>query len=448
VAAAALAPPARGEGLTSPPVLPNLSSAPNTVEVNLTAEPARVTLVPGTETNVWAYNGRVPGPTLEAHEGDRVIIHFQNNLPEPTTIHWHGLHVPVEADGNPMDPIPPGGSYDYVFTLKPGSAGTYWYHPHPHQQTLWQTAHGLFGAIIVRAPDDPLPASIPEKLLILWDNRINADGSLDLPQFVSRFDLASGREGNVLFVNDQIQPTLTIRKGEVQRWRIINAAAGRYFRLSLPGHTLLYVGSDAGLFERPVEVSDILLASAERVELLVRGTGDPGSAAILQSLPYDRYDPTYRPTDWNTTHNLLTLQYSTEEPIAPPAIPTTLRPVAALDPARAVATRKIDFYNGLINGKQFSLTRVDVTAKLNTTEVWQILNPNADDHPFHLHGFSFQVLDSKGVPIPAWEDTVNVPKNGSVRIVVEFRDYPGKRMFHCHILSHEDGGMMGILEVQ
>jgi suppressor of ftsI len=105
---AILASPAGAEALVPPPVLLNLSSAPNTVEVNLTAEPTRLSLVPDTETNVWAYNGQVPGPTLEVREGDRVIVHFQNNLPEATTIHWHGIHLPVEADGNPMDPAPIG----------------------------------------------------------------------------------------------------------------------------------------------------------------------------------------------------------------------------------------------------------------------------------------------------------------------------------------------------
>jgi bilirubin oxidase len=453
LAALAVSPdPVAAAELGPPPVLPNLSSAPNTVEVNITAEPATVGLGASEAVPVYAYNGSVPGPTLEAREGDRVIVHFRNNLPEATTIHWHGIHLPVEADGNPMDPVPPGGSYDYVFTVHPGTAGTYWYHPHPHHATHHQVTLGLFGGLIIRAADDPLPASMTEQLLLLTDHRFSADGTLDVPEAnetLPSFDLVTGREGEVALVNGQLMPTLSIRSGEVQRWRVINASPGRYYRLALAGHTVLHVGSDGGLFERPMEVNDILLSPSERVELLVRGTGTPGSQVVLQSLPYDRYEPAFRPDDWRTPLDLLTVQYTEEEPTPPLAVPATLRPVPALDPAQAVATRRINLEIGpRINGRSFSLNRVEFRAKLNTTEIWRISNTTPIDHSFHLHGFSFQVLDSSGVPIPRWEDTVNVRKNSSVRIVVEFRDYPGKRMFHCHTLAHEDAGMMAILEVE
>jgi suppressor of ftsI len=436
----------------SPPILQNLSSAPNTVEVNITAAPATVSLGPSAATPVYAYNGQVPGPTLEAREGDRVIVHFKNDLPEETTIHWHGLHIPVEADGNPMDPVPPGGSYDYVFTIQPGMAGTYWYHPHPHHATLHQVASGLFGGLVIRAADDPLPADLPERLLLLSDHRFKADGTLNVPKAhasLPTFDAVTGREGEVVLVNGQLKPTLSLRSGELQRWRVVNASPGRYYRLALSGHTFLHVGTDGGLFERPVEVSDILLAPSDRAELLVRGTGAPDSQVVLQSLPYNRYESTFTPKDWKTPLDLLTVQYTAEEPTTPLAIPATLRPVPALDPAKAVATRTIRLEIGpTINGKSFSMDRVDLRAKLNTTEIWRIVNTTGIDHPFHLHGFSFQVLDSSGVPIPRWEDTVNIKQNRSLRIVVEFRDYPGKRMFHCHTLAHEDHGMMAILDVE
>src|SRR6478735_5768285 len=166
--------------LAMPAVLKNISRVPGTVEVNLSAGPARLALLPGHVTNAYAYNGSVPGPTLEVHEGDHVIIHFHNDLPEPTTIHWHGLHIPAAMDGSPLRPIGAGKRYDYVFTIPRGSAGTYWYHPHPDVRTGYQMAMGLFGAIIVRDPKDPLPASLPEKLLVLSDNRFKPDGSPDI----------------------------------------------------------------------------------------------------------------------------------------------------------------------------------------------------------------------------------------------------------------------------
>jgi FtsP/CotA-like multicopper oxidase with cupredoxin domain len=444
--------PALSDTLSSPPVLVNASTVPHTVEVTITAEVKRLSLRPGTTTEVFAYNGTIPGPTLEMREGDHVIVHFHNKLPEQTTIHWHGLHVPITSDGSPFYPIQPGGQKDYVFTVPRGSAGTYWYHPHPHFRAGYQVAKGLVGAIIVRADDDPLP-TMPDKLLVITDNRFTADGSVDIsdPKSVQgSVDLENGREGNIVFVNGQVMPKLTIHSGEVQLWRIVNATAARVFRVAIPGQTLTYVGSDGGLFEKPEEVKDIVIANSERAEVLVRGTGAPGSATVLQSLPYDRYMPQTRPEGWDTPLDLLSVQYSTAPPTIAPAIPATLRRIEALDPAKSRATRVLVLSQGLINGKMMDMNRVDVSARLGDTEIWQLENVVGMDHPFHLHGFQFQVLDRNGVPEKQrrWKDTVNVPKHESVRIIVRYDDNPGRWMFHCHILDHEDHGMMGILEVK
>jgi FtsP/CotA-like multicopper oxidase with cupredoxin domain len=423
------------------------------VEVTLTAAPARIALRPGVTSDVYAYNGSVPGPTLEVHEGDHVIVHFHNKLSEPTTIHWHGIHLPAAQDGAPFSPVPAGGERDYVFTLARGSAGTYWYHPHTDMKTGPQVARGLFGAIIVRAADDPLPAALPEKVLILADNRLLASGAIDLPDMHSpqgKLDDENGREGDLLFVNGQLSPKLTIRSGEVQRWRIINASGARVYRLAIAGHAFLHVGNDGGLFEHPREVREIVVANSERVEILVRGTGTPGSSTTLQSLPYDRYVPQTRPKDWNVVRDLVSIQYSDSAPVRAAAIPSTLRHVPAVDTSKATATRVFALTQGLINGRTMDLNRVDITTRLGATEIWQIENLVGMDHPFHLHGFQFQVIDRNGVaePFRSWKDVVNVPKHETVRLVVRFTDFPGKWMFHCHILSHEDMGMMGILEVK
>lgn len=434
------------------PQSPEPATAParRVVEVSLRASVERLQLIPGVTTAVYAYNGTVPGPVLEFMEGDEVVVRFRNDLPEETTVHWHGLHLPFDADGSPFHPVAPGETYVYRFTVRPGTAGTYWYHPHPNHHTGPQVARGLYGGIIVRAPDDPLPV-LTERLLILSDNRLLEDGSLDLPERHSpagRVDFENGREGVHLFVNGVEQPTLDIRPGEVQRWRIINASAGRYYRLAMPGHAMVHIGTDGGLFERPVPVDELLLAVAERAELLVTG-GAAGSRATLQSLPYDRYIPQTRPRDWNTTRHLLTLR-TTGAPAAPARMPDRLRRVPALDPAAATATREIVFSQGFINGRLMDMDRVDVSAPLGATEIWQVENIVGMDHPFHLHGFQFQVLDRDGVPepFPAWKDTVNLPRKSVVRLIVRYDNYPGKWMFHCHILDHEDHGMMGILEVR
>ena len=424
-----------------------------TVELTLTAAPTRLTLRPGTPSDVFAYNGQVPGPTLELREGDRVVIHFRNELSEPSTIHWHGLHIPASHDGSPFHPVAPGKQHDYVFTIPPGTAGTYWYHPHPHHLTGHQVAKGLYGAIIVRADDDPLPRTLTERLLILSDNRFRADGSIDITDPNTpdgRIDSENGREGDIQFVSGVVRPTLSIRSGEVQRWRIVNASAARVYRLALRNHSFIHVGNDGGLFERPVVKNEIVLGVGERVELLVRGSGQPGDRAVLEALPYDRYIPQTRPKDWNTARELVVLQYTDEPPAAFVEIPATLRVIPPLDTTRVTARRLMVLTQHLINGKSMDLERVDVHGPLGATEIWEIENLVGMDHPFHLHGFQFQVLDRNGVPEPfrSWKDVVNVPKHETARFIVRYDDFPGKWMFHCHILDHEDHGMMGVLEVK
>jgi FtsP/CotA-like multicopper oxidase with cupredoxin domain len=440
--------------LREPPTLRNISSVPGVVEVELTAAPARLRLLPGGPlVSVYAYNGTVPGPTLDVHEGDSVIVHFHNHLPDTTTVHWHGLHLPVAADGSPLDPIAPGRSYDYVFRVPAGYAGIYWYHPHPDKHTTFQVAMGLFGAVIIRSAHDPLAArGIPEKLLILSDNRFDSTGAIAFPDprsIQAEIDLENGREGNVLFVNGQVMPTIPIRRGEVQRWRVVNASAARVYRLSLAGQPLIHVGSDGGLFEHPRDEREILLANSGRVEVLVRGMGAPGSEAVLEDLPYDRYMPQTRPEDWDSTRTLLTVRETSAPPVQPVVIPSELRPVPPIDTTHVAVRRLIVMSQGLINGKRMDLHRVDLRGRLGTTEIWEVQNVVGMDHPFHLHGFHFQVLDRDGVsePYRSWKDLVNVPKHSEVRIVVHFADFPGKWMYHCHILDHEDEGMMGILQL-
>jgi FtsP/CotA-like multicopper oxidase with cupredoxin domain len=439
--------------LTGPARFTNISKLPKTIEVNLTASVTTLSLQPGIKSEVFAYNGQTPGPTLDVREGDHVIVHFKNDLPEPTTVHWHGIHLPFDSDGSPYHPIAPGATHDYVFTVPVGTAGTYWYHPHPDHRTGIMIGKGLYGGIIVRAADDPLPASMPEKFLILSDNRFLQDGSIDFPHPQSHhatIDESNGREGPVLFVNGVVMPKISIRSGEVQRWRIVNASAGRIYRLVLTGHTFIQVGTDGGLFEKPVEEKEILLTTGERVELLVRGSDAPGGKSVLQTLPYDRYVPQTRPKDWETTRDLLTLETTNDAPVAPVAIPAVLRKVPALDTNAVTAVRTVVFSQGLINGKMMDMARVDVSTKVGATEIWEIENVVGMDHPFHLHGFQFQVLDRDGVPekYRAWKDMLNIPKHSSARIIVRYDDFPGKWMFHCHILDHEDHGMMGVLEVR
>lgn len=433
-------------------LMENISSEPGIVEVEITASPERLSLLPDTETDAYAYNGQIPGPLLEISEGDSVIIHFRNELDEETTIHWHGMHLPFVSDGSPFHPVQPGESYTYTFKVHPGTAGTYWYHPHPHHRTAWQVGMGLYGGIIVRDPNDPLPDELEDKLLILSDNRFDEEGNIDFAEEGTRqfkVDEMNGREGDVLFVNDEIMPELSIRSGDVQRWRIVNASGARIYRLGLEGHTFTHVGSDGGLFEHPEKTDEIVLANGERAEVLVHGTADPGSEVTLQALPYNRYMAQWRPTDWDQTRDLLTLTYSDEPSMESPEIPETLRPIPKLNPDEVTATRVMRMSNGKINSKTMDMARVDESAELGATEIWEIRNLVGMDHPFHLHGYQFQVFERNGEPVSQtkWEDTVNVPGFENARFIVRYDNYPGKWMYHCHILDHEDQGMMGVLEV-
>ena len=450
---------------TEPATLENRAREPRTVEVDLVAAPHQATLVPGKQTGTYAYNGALPGPTLDATEGDRVVVHFTNRLAEPTNVHWHGLHIPSDQDGLPMDLVPPGGKRDYVFTIPAGTAGTYWYHPHGHGRTGGQIARGLAGAIRVRPAADPLPAGIPDTLVVLSDNRLTADGAIAPTTDADRMN---GREGDLRFVNGRIFPTLPVRAGELRRLRLVNTSAARYHRLAIPGHALHLIATDGGFLAAPGPVPEVLLAPGERAEVLVRATGQPGSTAELVDLPYARGAMTPMPPAPGGGHGdhyrvqqaeaagtpLMTLAYGQEPATSAPAIPNALRPVPTL-PVAGATVRTVTFSENhtaldfRVNGQKFAPDRVDMRARLGTTEVWAIRNQGDMDHPFHLHGFSFQVLDRDGRPEPfrAWKDTVNVRKGEEVRIAVRFADFPGPRVFHCHIIEHEDLGMMGTLQV-
>src|SRR5512144_1084440 len=229
-------------------MLENESADPQQFAAVLRAAPATAVLEEGTATPMWLYNGIAPGPMIELREGQHVRIRLDNELPEDTTIHWHGLPVPPEQDGNPMDPVPPGTSRYYEYELPYGSAGTYWYHPHPHDRTAAQVVFGLAAPLLVRAADDPL-ANLAEVTLFITGMRLEGDAQLSTN---TGLDWTIGRQGEALIVNGARLPRHTVRPGTTQRWRIVNATNARHFRLALDGHTLTLVGTDGGLLGAPV----------------------------------------------------------------------------------------------------------------------------------------------------------------------------------------------------
>jgi len=448
-----------GQPLTDLTRLANTSTTPNEFVATLVAQRASKAMLPGTSTEFWTYNSRVPGPLIDVFEGDTLRIRLENQLSQETTVHWHGLPVPPAQDGNPMDPIAPGASRIYEFTLPVGSAGTYWYHPHPHEYTAEQVFRGMAGLLIVRSRTDPVPVAIDERLLVISDLRLASDGTIP-PN--TPMDWQNGREGNYVLVNGQYQPVLTINPGQSQRWRILNATNARYLRLALTGHTLTLIGTDGGLLRSPVPgLDEILLAPAERVEVIVTASLSSQTSAVLQALPYNRGGMGMMGTS-STTISLLTLSYASAATAAV-ALPNALNSIADL--GVPTNTKRLVFSSGmgmggmgggmmsfLIDGKSFDPARIDLTSRVNEVEQWTIENRSSMDHPFHLHGTQFQVVSRTGSggttndPYLAWRDTVNVAAFETVVFNV-VQHQLGKRMYHCHILEHESQGMMGVLEV-
>ncbi|MBA4710808.1 multicopper oxidase family protein [Aquitalea aquatica] len=418
----------------------------------LAAAPVKLPLLPGKPaTTFWAYNGQIPGPAIVAWEGDAVSLQFTNQLSQPSTIHWHGMPVPATQDGNPHDPVLPGQTRDYQFRLPADSAASYWYHPHPHGYTGQQAYMGLAGVFVVKSRHDPL-AHLPEQWLVLSDLKLDAQGQIAANGAADQHD---GREGQFVLINGGWQPVIGLAEGERQRWRIWNACSARILKLALPAHDVQLVGTDGGLIATPRGIDTLLLSPGERAEIVITGRFAAGKASALQALPYHRGKA--MGPEQSTTLTLATISRTGSKATA--ELPTTLRPIAGLG-APAVK-RVVEFSENmadpsamfLINGKKFDMNRVDFSGKVGQVEEWDIVSQAHMDHPFHIHGTQFQVLarTDDGVwqdePFLAWRDVVNIPAGETVRLRF-VQHLPGLRMFHCHILEHEDAGMMATLDVQ
>jgi FtsP/CotA-like multicopper oxidase with cupredoxin domain len=423
------------------------SSDPRVVEIELVAAPARWTFADGRSIAGYAYNGAVPGPRIEGRVGDTLVVHFRNELPEPTTIHWHGLRLPAEMDGGPhsQPPVPPGGTFEYRFELL--DAGTFWYHPHVAEAT--QMERGLYGAIVVRGDDEPEVDT--EAVLVLDDLLLGDDG--ELAPFGGLLEEHGGREGPVQLVNGRLTPRVAVRAGERQRWRIVNAGSARFYRLALPGHRFTVIGTDAGRVPAPWTADELFLVPGDRVDVLVDVAPTPGAELALTNERYARGHGSgvFSPMQ------VLTLAVTDEAPLSTRAPFTSTRQVDPLE-VDGLAPRPIVFDETIdaatetvrfsINGESYP----DVTpihARVGETLVWELVNDSEMDHPFHLHGFFFRVLARDGVEEtrPTWEDTIHLRGGERVRIAFPIEDRPGMWMYHCHILEHVDHGMMGTLHI-
>jgi FtsP/CotA-like multicopper oxidase with cupredoxin domain len=444
------------EGTFESTIASDLDAADDVVEVELEAREADVEIAEGRRVRMWTYNGVLPGPRIEARVGNTVRVRFKNSLPEGTTIHWHGLRVPNSMDGVHLvqTPIAPGAEFTYEFIVP--DAGTFWYHPHIRSDE--QVERGLYGSVLVRGNDEPTTTT--DRVVVLDDILIDPS-TWQLAAFDPMTQAMVGRQGNVILANGRAHPIADVRPGGLHRFRFVNAANARYFRLSLPDQSLILIGSDGGFLESAREVSEILLVPGERADVLV--VAGPGSASTVEwkTLSYDRGHGTGALPD----ATVFEMRRTAESEIPTPSVPAALASIAELPAATASRELRLEESMGgghsghsgsaamgpvfSINGRVYPDTE-QLQSALEAVEEWSIINDTEMDHPFHLHGYRFQLTSEAGAApaFRAWRDTINVPAEKTVRIRVRFEANPGTWMFHCHILEHAERGMAGELQVQ
>ncbi len=458
--------------LRVPPLLDGVPGADGKV-YDLTVASGKSEFLSGVTTPTLGINGAYLGPTIRCRENDRVTLRVKNSLTRPTTLHWHGLRLPAASDGGPHQVVEPGAVWEASFAIKQG-ASLCWYHSHLMEQTGEQVLRGLAGLFLIedeqsksqRLPSDYGVDDIP---LVIQDRRFNADGSFDYD--LSMHDVMMGYKGNVILVNGTANPHVVLRRQRT-RLRILNGSNSRIYTLGLDdGADLVVIGSDGGLLERPVRLRRVRLAPGERIELLV----DMQSAQSVRLMSYPD-----RVAAGGTGPGMMMggMAGNTERfPIielradrlesADLSLPERLIQVPNWNAAQAARTRSFELempmmgMGGMmgarrmggamgINGRAMDMARVDERVALGSVEIWQIRNTTPLAHPFHIHGVQFRTLDRDGrPPLPhegGLKDTVLVDPDSTVRVITEFSDFADPRhpyMYHCHILEHEDAGMMG-----
>jgi len=433
-------------------------------KVTLTPGPAQLNLVgvPHPNTEVWCYNGAVPGPVLRARQGSRLKIAVQNKLAEPTTVHWHGLRVPNAMDGVPyvtQPPIAPGAAFTYDIPLE--DAGTFWYHPHFNSSV--QVGRGLSGALIVE--EAAAPRVERDLVWVLDDWRLDRKAAI-AANFSHPHDLThAGRIGNTATLNGQVRKQVSVRAGERLRLRLINVANARTFGLKFEGLKPKIIALDGHPVTPHVPAGGmVVLGAGQRADVILDMTGDPGSRTRVVDGYYQR-----------AAYRLVDLAYTSEPALRkdPPDWPIALKPNPLSEPKLDGATlhrvlleggamsgmmarrfranpgtRAFWFMNGAAMTEMKTKVPPLLTLKRGTSHVLDLVNDTVFEHPMHLHGHAIRVLSvgGKAAPHRPWRDTVLVPPRSRARIALH-ADNPGDWMFHCHVLEHQAAGMMGIARV-
>lgn len=426
----------------------DLNPDPDVVEVELVAEVAEWSIDGGPPSEVWAYRdaagggpATIPGPLLEVEPGQRMLVHFINELPMSTTVHFHGMRKPNAMDGTPATQlvVMPGDHFDYEFVVE--DPGLFWYHP--HVMTADQVAAGLYGP--VRSGDTLGVEVDADRVLVLDDVRL-VDGAIALE--ATEEELRSGRQGDVLLVNGRV-PDEELRVGTRERWRILDAANARHFALTLAGASFTVIGGDSGPVAAPYPVDVLRLAPGDRLDVIVELP--PGIRSSLRAEPVDRGfglepEPARTLLEVQVTPEL---QSRSPLPEALPALPLVGdpggEPLQLVLSGGAAPDGSPVFY---VNDEVWPFADA-IPVALGDRERWEVVNQTDGSQPLHLHGLFYEVLDVDGVPPVhrGLEDTFPIPAGSTANLAVHYRA-PGVWMFHSHLLEHGELGLMGALAVE
>jgi FtsP/CotA-like multicopper oxidase with cupredoxin domain len=450
---------AGGAALAASPLLPTQAQGN---DVSLVAAPARLNVVgvKDLDTDVLAFNGSLPGPVLRVKQGSTLRVRYENRLAEPSTVHWHGIRLPNAMDGVPdltQKAVAPGGSFDYEFRVP--DAGTYWYHPHANSSS--QLGRGLYGALVVEEPEPPFADR--DEVWVLSDFRLDRQAKITNDFAHPRDRTHDGRIGNTVLLNGRVAESFPVRRGERIRLRLLNAANARIYKLKVEGHFPVLIALD-GHPVPPRQVPDgIVLGPGMRADLVIDAIGQDGSRHRV----IDEWDRAYRLVD--LSYELPMLR---DGPVRTAAQSPRPNPVADPDLARAERLKLV------LEGGAASpaLMRADaeerkrIGERARAGEIWtlnghahrgghvheplfklrrgasyviEIDNQTAFHHPMHLHGIAFRVLGSPDRP---FSDTVLIAPGRRMEIAF-VADNPGDWMIHCHILEHQETGMMAVMRI-
>ena len=423
--------------LNIPELLEPTIDSDGTKHFNLTMEPGTTAFFPGKKTDTWGINGSYLGPTIRVSRGDQVSFDVENKLGETSTLHWHGMMLPPKMDGGPHQMIEAGKTWSPHWTIDQPSATT-WYHPHLHGKTAQHVYRGLAGMFIIDDEDSKkLPSNygVNDIPLIVQDKLFTSDG-----QLLEDDDTSYGTMGDEILVNGTYDPYLEVTDSQV-RFRILNGSNARAYNVGFnDGRSFQLVANDAGLLNEAVTLDRVRLSPGERAEIVVEF--EPGDETILRSFSSSAG---IESGEFDLLKIVAASELTQSSPISEKL--SSIPPIEVPENAK-VRQFKLTMENE-INDKKMDMQRIDEVVPAGTTEIWEIHN-FGPEHNFHIHDAAFRVLDVNGEEPREFErgrkDTVFVPHGGSVRLVVEFGNHPeteDRLVCHCHLLKHEDEGMMG-----